>query len=240
MVCFYLTLSCSHSVNRHDDCRIDDDFADFQAAPVQAAPTAAAKPNLMDILDSSSTSPRPTTNNVMGVQQPGAYGMNMGGMGMGMGMGGSHRPSPSLSSYSQFSSPISPQQTMQQQQQPFFGGAPLKPTSPMGSTFGSSAASRPSAQANAAKPATSSGGNFDDLWTMSLGGGSSGAVKPGVVGAGKSIKDLEREKAMAGLWGSGNPANGGTGAGNAFGGGQYGGFGAGTGSSSSGGDDLLL
>lgn len=50
----------------------------------------------------------------------------------------------------------------------------------------------------AATPAKSA--NFDDLWSLSLGGPT--AAKPsGAAGAGKSIKDLEKEKAMAGLWG---------------------------------------
>jgi len=47
------------------------------------------------------------------------------------------------------------------------------------------------------------GGGFDDLWTMSLGSGT--ASKPGGGAAGaKSIRDLEKEKAQAGIWGAQN------------------------------------
>ncbi|KAH9960968.1 hypothetical protein BGW80DRAFT_922374 [Lactifluus volemus] len=45
----------------------------------------------------------------------------------------------------------------------------------------------------------SSGGGFDDLWSMSL--GSAAASKPGGPGGSKSIRDLEKEKAQAGIWG---------------------------------------
>lgn len=54
-----------------------------------------------------------------------------------------------------------------------------------------------------AKPA--SAGGFDDLWKMSLGagGGSSAARTSTPPAQSKSIKDLEREKAQAGIWGQG-------------------------------------
>ena len=57
------------------------------------------------------------------------------------------------------------------------------------------------------KPATSSGGGFDDLWKMSLGASSSIAkTSTPPPGQSKSMKDLEREKAQAGIWGSNKPA----------------------------------
>ncbi|KAF5382780.1 hypothetical protein D9615_002751 [Tricholomella constricta] len=199
----------------------DDDFADFQAAPVQAtttgtaapvpAPAAGAvKPNLMDLLNSTPARPAGFGQ----PQQPPAFGA--AGMGiMGVGGGNSmHRASSSLSfqSRQQFSS--SPLQA-----QPLYGGA----------------APRPAAAPAAAPAKPSSGGAFDDLWSMSLG------AKPAAAGSaavGKSIKDLEKEKAMAGLWGGQKPM--GTGAGakaNAFGA-----FGASTTTTtnSTSGDDLLL
>ncbi len=58
-----------------------------------------------------------------------------------------------------------------------------------------------------AKPAGAS--TFDDLWTTSLGSiGSGGKAngangQPGGAASGKTIKDLEKEKAMSSLWGSG-------------------------------------
>ncbi|KZT12171.1 ENTH-domain-containing protein [Laetiporus sulphureus 93-53] len=56
----------------------------------------------------------------------------------------------------------------------------------------------------ASKPAPSA--NFEDLWSMSLGSsGSTSAAKTPTAssGASKSMKDLEKEKVQAGIWGSG-------------------------------------
>ncbi|KAF8895217.1 hypothetical protein BD779DRAFT_1498187 [Infundibulicybe gibba] len=241
----------------------DDDFDDFKTAPVQpAVPTqaptsAAAKPNLMDMLSTMPTTRPATTSNPMaGFGQPQAqpapgYGMGMrGSMGMGMGvanmgmntgMANMHRASSSVSSPTQFSSPMFSQP---QAQQNMFGGgsaAPLKPTSPIRSGFSSPTTMRPgSATAAPAKPAST--GNFDDLWSLSLGGGTKPAGPAG--NTGKSIKDLEREKAMAGLWGAQKPNV--TPSAPQMGGGSAGAFGSfGTSSTSGGGgggggDDLLL
>ncbi len=53
----------------------------------------------------------------------------------------------------------------------------------------------------AGKPGKPSGGGFDDLWSMSL--GSVATSKPyAPAGAGKSIRDLEKEKVQAGIWGT--------------------------------------
>ena len=87
--------------------------------------------------------------------------------------------------------------------------------------------------------AQSSSSNFDDLWSMSLG---SSASKPAAGGAGgKSIKDLEKERMEAGIWGSGQkpsgPASGVGGFG--FGTSSFGGF-SGTRSESASGNDFLL
>ncbi|KAJ7599930.1 epsin domain-containing protein [Mycena floridula] len=163
----------------------DDDFADFQAAPVQQP---ATKPNLMDMLSKPSipVSTTPLPVNPMMAPAVGHFGQNpsfsmgagMNNMSMGNGMNngmGMHRPSPSLSSTS---SPFG-------QQQPMFGG-PMQPTS---SGFTAKPAPAPTA------PAQKAGADFGDLWTMSLGS------KPAAQGPTKSIKDLEKEKASAGLWG---------------------------------------
>ncbi|EEB89868.1 hypothetical protein MPER_11990 [Moniliophthora perniciosa FA553] len=80
----------------------------------------------------------------------------------------------------------------------------------------SSSTKAPSTGVAAAKHTSKPSANFDDLWTMSL-----GSSKPSTpVGAGKSIKDLEKEKASAGLWGStgANPPMGNTNSFGAFGG----------------------
>lgn len=225
---------------------LDDDFDDFQAAPVQNPVQPA--------LNFAAAAPiRPLTSNTTGTgyaqSQPPAYSMGMGNsigtgmgnsvgsgmgnninnMGMGTGMGtsmGGHRPTSSLSQPSLFAQPM--------QSQSLFGGAPLQPT------FSASAAaqkppfsSTPSTGPVAQKPAAAAT-SFDDLWSMSL--GSKSTTGTASTGAGKSIKDLEKEKATAGLWGGAGqqqrPPN--------MGGSSFGNFGNSTGSSSSGGDDLLL
>lgn len=88
----------------------------------------------------------------------------------------------------------------------------------------------------AAKPSS----NFDDLWSMSL---ASSTSRP-AVGGGKSIKDLEKEKAQVGIWGSGQNAGGASGGamsgfGN-FGGSPLASSNTGGPGSSGGVDDLLL
>ena len=226
----------------------DDDFTDFQAAPVQAPATSVAaapqptlpttggkKPNLMDMLNTTSVQ-TPVQVGYGQPQQPAGYGgmgMSMGGGSMGMGMG----------SMNQFSSSPMPAQLQPQQSNLFgSGSAPMRPsTTIMGGSQSSMSNSsvKPSAAATQTKSA-----NFDDLWSMSLGGGGGGgsggglssSVKSGTTTAGKSIKDLEKEKAQAGIWGAQQKSNvGGVPVPAAFGGG----FGNAA-PPSSGGDDLLL
>jgi epsin len=86
--------------------------------------------------------------------------------------------------------------------QPAFGGAPMMPTVTAMNPLVPTARSvvQPTATTTAAKP----GAKFDDLWSLSLG---TGTTRPASAGAGgKSIKDLEREKATAGLWGGSGSA----------------------------------
>jgi len=210
------------------------------AAPQPA--TGAKKPNLMEMLNTSSTQ-TPANIGYGQPQQQAGYGM--GGMGMGMGgnlgagaggmgiMGmnmGGHRQTPSLSSNpSQFPSPM-PQ--LQPQQPNLFGGgsAPMRPT-----TMGGSQTSMSNSSAKPPAAVQAKSANFDDLWSMSLGGGSSSSPNPAATTAGKSIKDLEKEKAMAGIWGGTQqkPVGGAAPA--------FGGFGNAAPPTSSGaGDDLLL
>jgi len=179
----------------------DDDFDDFQAAPVQSTGTAlppastTSKPNLMTMLNAAPSRPPVQTSSFGQVpQQNAAYSMGMG-MGAGMGM---HRSTGSFSNpSSQYASPIQPQQP----QQNLFGGAQLRPTNTTNSFTQSTTGLRPtpvvptSATQGQNKPAATA--NFDDLWSMSIG---SAAAKPAT--SGKSIKDLEKEKSMAGLWGA--------------------------------------
>ncbi|KAJ7868745.1 hypothetical protein B0H14DRAFT_3084018 [Mycena olivaceomarginata] len=192
---------------------VDDDFDDFQAAPVSpgvaaplsfGAPVTAAKPSLHDMLNKGAATPPAFA------PQPPRTGSGFGGAPMGMGMGapiqpasaGGHRFGGSISS-----PPLQPQT---QAQAPNYTGMGMGSMAPLTAQSGAGKAGTP---APASKPAAS----FDDLWSMSLGSGSKPATPnpgPGATG-GKSIKDLEREKATAGLWGSG--ARSGSGGAGAFG-----------------------
>ena len=91
----------------------------------------------------------------------------------------------------------------------------------------------------AAPSATKPSSNFDDLWSMSL--GSSASTKPTT--GGKTMNDLTKEKAEAGIWGGAQkttiaPMGGATGGGSS----GFGNFGGPFTSASAGGggDDLLL
>jgi epsin len=200
------------------------------------AATGGKKPNLMDMLNTTSVQ-TPSHVGYTQRQQPAGYGMGMGmgmsgsmgmggnmdGMGMNMSMGG-HRQISSVSSNSSQLSPLSQQPNL------FGGSAPMRPT-----TMGGS---QPSMSNSSAKPpaaAQAKSANFDDLWSMSLGSGSSSNAKPGTTTAGKSIKDLEKEKSLAGIWGVQQKPIGGAPISAAFGG-----FGNAAPPSTSGGDDLLL
>jgi epsin len=138
---------------------------------------------------------------------------------------GGPTPTPSYGGMSMMSPMAPAAPSMGGVRTPMSGGAPL-----------GGAAVRP-APAPAAK---SSGGGFEDLWTMSL-----GSAKPstpvGGTGAGKSMQALQKEKTQAALFGSGMGAPASSGS---FGG--MGGFGnapakpSGGAPSSSDADDLLL
>ncbi|KAI5896231.1 ENTH-domain-containing protein [Schizophyllum commune H4-8] len=226
----------------------DDDFADFQAAPTTPAPApaaAAAKPNLMDLLNSTpSTASAPVSAAPMasppayGQQTFGAYGMGMGQPGMGMGYGQpqqaamgmgmgmqpqamGHQPMGSMSGGMGMGMGGRPASIATSPMQPAMAASPppMRPVST--STSSSSAATPKSASA------------FDDLWSMSLGGSGSKPSTP-VAGAGKSIKDLQKDKVNQSLWGAG----GGTGMGGAMGAPKP--AASNSGSFGGGNDDLLL
>jgi epsin len=182
----------------------------------------------------------------------------------------SHNSRPSMSTAAATTSPnsnlfgiLSPTTTQptytNQNQTSLFGGAtsPMRPTTmsptspPMRTNTIPAMAPTASASAalGAAKPKQNS--NFDDLWSMSLGSSTTGSKPTGSgTSATKSIKDLEKEKAQAGIWGSGQQqqqqrpgggAMGGAGGFGNFSGGSFGGSGAASSSTSAGGaDDLLL
>ncbi|KAK7441576.1 Epsin-3, clathrin recruitment and traffic between the Golgi and endosome [Stygiomarasmius scandens] len=232
----------------------DDDFADFQAAPsmpaantttTNTAPLGGQKMNLMEMLNSM---PAPTRSQSMGMGGM-QSGMGMGGMQpMGMqGTGGSmgsmsggmgmHRSNTSLSMgmgmqpmQANSSLPSSPMQTQRPMSAMGMG---------MGMGAGMTATTAAASAASAAKPKPTS--NFDDLWSMGLGTVRSGAPStPGGTSQAKSMKDLGKEKASAGLWGA-MGGSGNSGAKQPVMGSGMGSFGASSGGSASGGgDDLLL
>jgi epsin len=157
----------------------DDDFTDFQAAPSSppaAAPVAGtAKPNLMDLLASAA----PSASRSIQSAQPKPFGTLNSALAAAQ-----LRPS---------STPATT---------PGFTGMPVMNPMSVRSTVTSpvNSSTTTSASASASTKTGSAGGGFDDLWSMSLG---SVAAGKSVGGAGtKSIRDLEKEKAQAGIWGA--------------------------------------
>jgi len=162
----------------------EDDFADFQAAPssphaittksLAAAPVAAATKPNLMDLLASTA---PTTSKPVQSAQP--------------------------QSFSAFNTTLVPSSQVRPSSTPAIApaSAAMPVMSPMGarSTVGSPVSTAsPSLATTSTKK--QSGGGFDDLWTMSL--GSAAASKP--AGGVKSIRDLEKEKAQAGIWGAQN------------------------------------
>ena len=203
----------------------EDDFADFQAAPssppaittkpLAAAPVAATtKPNLMDLLASTA----PTTSKPIQSAQT--------------------QPFPA------FNTTLAPQVRPNSTPAIAPASAAMPVMSPMGArstvTSPVSTAS-PSLATTSTKKQSGGGGGFDDLWTMSL-GSAAGSKSGSVAGGAKSIRDLEKEKAQAGIWGAHNQTRP-----TAAAGGGFGSFvkpavpsSSGGGAAPAGADDLLL
>ncbi|KAN0127975.1 hypothetical protein V8E53_014229 [Lactarius tabidus] len=163
----------------------DDDFADFQAAPSSTpssatttatapAPAAGPKPSLMDLLSSTPAAPSPATYRPT---QPAVQTQPFGAFNTVLAPSSQARPN---------STPV---------------GAPSYTATPAMGAARSAVASPARGPAALPGKSTKSGGGFDDLWSMSL--GSAGSSKPSApAGAGKSIRDLEKEKAQRGIWGA--------------------------------------
>ncbi|KAH7337018.1 hypothetical protein B0J17DRAFT_665880 [Rhizoctonia solani] len=214
---------------------LDDDFGDFSAAPVSAtqtpvtapAPAAPKSGNIFDMLDSTPAPAPAPAKTFSPVQATSVFGAMQSPTAMSFGntqpmsptnFGGA-APRPAM------------QSTMSTGPNYFASAAVMTPTV---STPGSQI-KNPGATSTASGSAAKSSANFDDLWNMSL--GTSATAKPTAntgASTGKSIKDLEREKAQANIWGGGgqtsNPASG-------FGNFSSGGGGA---ASGGGGGDLLF
>ncbi|KAH8992283.1 hypothetical protein EDB86DRAFT_2932572 [Lactarius hatsudake] len=208
----------------NDNAGAEDDFADFQAAPPSApasatatapppAPAAAAKPSLMDLLSSSSAAPSPAI----------------------------YRPTTQTQPLGAFNAVLTPSSQVRPSSTPVTAPPSYVATSTARSAVTSpvSAGTTSLAGKSAAK---SGGGGFDDLWSMSLGSAAT-SKSSAPAGAGKSIRDLEKEKAQAGIWGAQSQSQG-QARPPAMGG--FGSFttnataGSGVGSAPAGADDLLL
>ncbi|PIL35143.1 hypothetical protein GSI_02932 [Ganoderma sinense ZZ0214-1] len=170
----------------------DDDFDDFQTAPPSAAPTTnaffstapAVSTSLPPPLTAQSFTPPPAqaANNLFNMLSSGTPAAAarpaqnvMPNAGMGM-----MRP-------------------MMASPPPMMGGAPLVPNRPVMAPTPPPGRATTTSAAQQQKPMA----NFDDLWSMSL-SSTSGKPSGGAPAAQqKSIKDLEKEKAQAQMWGGG-------------------------------------
>lgn len=157
---------------------VTDDFDDFQAAPTPS-PTRALQPAASANLFDMLDAP----SSVPAPRQTQPQGMSMGAFTSppayaGNGMGG-------MGGGMEMGMAVTP------------APAPARPNY----------TSTPSASAKPAAAAPSKGG-FDDLWTSSLTSFSGAAPAASGTQAGKSIKELEREKMQASLWGGGGQQGG--------------------------------
>ncbi|KIJ54517.1 hypothetical protein M422DRAFT_24460 [Sphaerobolus stellatus SS14] len=216
------------------DTSADDEFDAFQSAPVSppayqaSTATSAAKLNVFDVLNHTqpTTAAPPVLSRAPTQQtQPGWQQTPL-----------ATQPQPARPNYFGGATPLAAT--------PGVGGmgGATNPISPVRSNFtGGAARSSPAPASTQGHASTKSSSNFDDLLSFGLGMSAKPAAAPS--GAGKSIKDLEREKAQAGIWrasqGPSQSSQAGFGAFGSFTSGASAPAG-GSGAASSGGDDLLL
>ncbi|KAI0770624.1 hypothetical protein C8Q74DRAFT_1369761 [Fomes fomentarius] len=191
----------------------DDDFDDFQSAPPSAAPTS----NLSFLAVSATAPAAPTSFPPLLAAQPAApltppaYQTQAVNNGLFNMLSTNPTAAPARPMYA--SPPAAPAPNpLQNVMRPAVAspppmGAPLIPSqgvlSPTSLPARASTTS-PSATTQQQKPAAS----FDDLWSMSLGSASSAAGKSVAGAPQKSMKDLEKEKAQAQIWGGRKPPAG--------------------------------
>ncbi|KAI0823994.1 hypothetical protein BC628DRAFT_1420424 [Trametes gibbosa] len=184
----------------------DDDFDDFQSAPPSAVPV-----NNASFLSSVPAIPAQPMQLQAPVQSPNNGLFNV------LAASGASAPPPYMSPPAVLTAnPMqnvlrpamvaSPPPMMANQTPLVPSSGILSPTSPLSRT---TAASPASASAQPKPPAAS----FDDLWSMSLGSSTNKSTSVAAPQQ-KSMKDLEKEKAQAQIWGSGQsrpPVGGGFG-----------------------------
>ncbi|KAG9315702.1 hypothetical protein JVU11DRAFT_3349 [Chiua virens] len=216
----------------------DDDFADFQAAPSSPAPTSlpGTRPTLMEMLNSSPPTNRATAatvnpmlaSQVQGTASPPTFNAPLNPL----------ATNKQSQSFAATISPIPVQNTIRTSSRPL---SPSSASTPVGRSSATSVGPTKTPASGAAPTSAKGLSGFEDLWSMSLGGqASSTTAKPTT--AGKSIKDIEKERAQAGIWASSQKPGGATGgaAGLGLGNNTLGNFGPANPSETTGGDDLLL
>jgi len=170
----------------------DDDFADFQAAPSSSsASSTSSKPTLMEMLNSSPTRVAPATTKSV-VVAPGKPPMALPSFGNTTNaLGATATTNQAV---------ITPVPVVPTPNNLWAASRPLSPSGPVRSTTSSVPNRASMSHASSPAPAASAKGlsGFEDLWSMSLGSGPAGKH----TSTGKSIKDLEKEKAQAGIWAS--------------------------------------
>ncbi|KAH9891912.1 hypothetical protein C8Q73DRAFT_666878 [Cubamyces lactineus] len=172
----------------------DDDFDDFQSAPPSAAPAS----NLSFLGSTPSVPPQPPQ------PQPAANNNLFNMLSSTTATAAPARPA--------YMSPQAvPLQTpMQSTMRPPMMASPPPMMSPQAPLMPTMTPTSPPPRSNVTSPAASnptqkpSATSFDDLWSMSL-GSSSTAKSSNTSGASqqKSIKEIEKEKAQAQIWGAG-------------------------------------
>jgi epsin len=154
----------------------DDDFDDFQAAPPTTTSSGFTAPAPQPTRPVVPLQPAQQFQPIQPIQP--AQQPNFFGSGMNVMSSGpsTNPPSYAAPNYNISTPPL---------RQGSLGSGPAKSTTP-----------------TPAKPATSA--NFDDLWNLSL-GGTAATNKPSTnTTPAKSMKDLEKEKSNAGIWGAMN------------------------------------
>ncbi|KAH0832121.1 hypothetical protein J3R83DRAFT_13030 [Lanmaoa asiatica] len=223
----------------------DDDFADFQTAPSPSSPASppATRPTLMEMLNSSPpTNRRPASainpslvSQAQRTTSPPSFNAPLNPL-----SSITNNNNRQSQSFVATISPTPAQNTLWTSSQPL---SHTTSTSTPVTQTSTSAASNKAPASGAAPPSSSARGlsGFEDLWSMSLGGPSSTTAVKSTT-AGKSIKDLEKERAHAGIWASSQKPGGAIGAAATLGlGNTFGNFGpAQAGETTGGGDDLLL
>ncbi|KAI0354799.1 ENTH-domain-containing protein [Trametes cingulata] len=190
---------------------LDDDFDDFQSAPPSAAP--ATTPSFLNSSAPAPVQPLQSTSQPQASAQSGNNALfNM------LSSGGA---AATLARTPYMSPPAVPMQNpMQNVMRPAMMSSPpptmtspppmLAHQAPLVPNQGVLTPASPPPRSVATSPASTgtqqkpSAATFDDLWSMSL--GSSTTAKSGGATGGpqqKSIKDLEKEKAQAQIWGAG-------------------------------------